>query len=32
MINRIKNRNTIEEDTVKTLIPTGWKKSASDAI
>ena len=32
MINRIKNRNTLEEDTVKTLIPTEWKKSASDAI
>ena len=32
MINRIKNRNLLEEDTVRTLIPSGWKKSASDAI
>ena len=28
MINRINNQNIIDEDTVKMLIPNGWKKSA----
>ena len=32
LINGINNKNVIEEDTVKMLIPNHWTKSASEAI